>query len=141
MLFDLGLYIDADGNKLYVEARGNNIKGFKRTPARWDEDLLELVLIEEDHISPETYEQRLIDYLDEHGWTTTTDLNAAGGRGDETLAARKRLVEKGQIHRKSSQELGRVGTAKWWNLRNPSNHEGSDPSRDVGNGQDRKSVV
>ncbi len=27
-----GLYIDADGSKLSVEARGNNIKGFKRTP-------------------------------------------------------------------------------------------------------------
>src|SRR5207245_561014 len=31
-----GIYIDADGKKLYVEARGNNVKGFKKTPAYWD---------------------------------------------------------------------------------------------------------
>jgi hypothetical protein len=41
-----GIYIDADGSKLYVEARGNNSRGFKRTPAYWDADRLELRLIE-----------------------------------------------------------------------------------------------
>jgi len=41
-----GLYIDADGSKLYVEARGNNIRGFKRTPAYWDETTLELRLVD-----------------------------------------------------------------------------------------------
>src|SRR5205814_3165560 len=32
-----GIYIAAEGQKLSVEARGNTIRGFKRTPAYWDE--------------------------------------------------------------------------------------------------------
>jgi hypothetical protein len=39
-----GIYLDADGDKLYVEARGNNVVGMPRTLVRWDRELLEFVL-------------------------------------------------------------------------------------------------
>jgi hypothetical protein len=41
-----GIYIAREGTKLYVEARGNNIRGFKRTVAYWDEEQLELRLVD-----------------------------------------------------------------------------------------------
>jgi hypothetical protein len=41
-----GIYIDANGSKLHVEARGNNVRGFRRTPARWNPERLALELVE-----------------------------------------------------------------------------------------------
>jgi hypothetical protein len=41
-----GIYIDAVGKNLSIEARGNNIRGFKRRPACWDDQALELRLVE-----------------------------------------------------------------------------------------------
>src|SRR5262249_44071731 len=41
-----GIYIDVVGEKLYLEARGNNIKGFKRTSVYWDDATLELLLVD-----------------------------------------------------------------------------------------------
>jgi hypothetical protein len=41
-----GVYIDAQGTKLWIEARGNNIRGFKRTPTYWDDEQLELLLVD-----------------------------------------------------------------------------------------------
>ncbi len=41
-----GIYIDVDASKLYIEARGNNVVGFKRTPAYWDADRLMLRLVD-----------------------------------------------------------------------------------------------
>lgn len=42
-----GIYIDAVGDKLHIEARGNNIKGFAKRLAYWDADALELKLVTE----------------------------------------------------------------------------------------------
>lgn len=39
-----GIYLDADGDKLYVEARGNNVAGIPRTLVHWDRERLEFVL-------------------------------------------------------------------------------------------------
>jgi AAA domain len=35
-----------DDTSLHVEASGNNVAGFRRTPARWDEDALEIRLVD-----------------------------------------------------------------------------------------------
>jgi hypothetical protein len=42
-----GIYIDAHASKLTVEARGNNIRGFRSTPARWDAETLMLELLQQ----------------------------------------------------------------------------------------------
>lgn len=112
-----GIYIDANGSKLYVEARGNNIRGFKRTPAYWDADALELRLVEASETSAETYEQRLIDYLAEHPWTTTDDLiDKVEGRSKELRAARARLFYAGRLIKVPSAEVGHPGKGLRWNL-------------------------
>ena len=43
------IHFEADGkegNRLHVEASGNNVAGFRRTPAYFDEDALEIRLLE-----------------------------------------------------------------------------------------------
>jgi AAA domain len=69
-----GLYIDADGNKLYVEARGNNIRGFKRTPAYWDADALELRLVEAHETDTEALDLAVESHVEEHPGQTTTAI-------------------------------------------------------------------
>jgi hypothetical protein len=114
-----GLYIDADGSKLYVEARGNNIRGFKRTPAYWDADALELRLAEPSETGAEEYEQRVLNYLAEHPWATTDELDAGvEGQAQRVRGARKRLLEAGRVCRAPSPDLGRPGQAMRWNINN-----------------------
>ena len=47
-----GIYIDATGDKLHIEARGNNITGIPKRLAYWDPDTLELKLLNEDDETP-----------------------------------------------------------------------------------------
>ncbi len=116
-----GLYIDAEGDKLYVEARGNNIRGFKRTPAYWDPDRLELRLVEAtDH--DQTVEQRrqaalawLVDNPGSH--STTAVRKALGGREsvtDEALEAAKARAEVLDHGRDGGPWSGRNGDARYW---------------------------
>ncbi len=91
-----GIYIDARDGKTWIEARGNNIRGFKKTLAHWDGENLELRLIDGgDH--NETVEQRataVLEHLIEHpgSHSSTAIRKAVGGRGtitDEALLALK----------------------------------------------------
>jgi AAA domain/DnaB-like helicase N terminal domain len=41
-----GVYLDREEDTLYVEARGNNINGLKRTAVIWDSERMELQLVE-----------------------------------------------------------------------------------------------
>jgi hypothetical protein len=74
-----GIYIDAEHKKLWVEARGNNIRGFKRSPAYWDADALELRLVdttakEEDEAElDDKVLAWLIDHPGEHASKTVRD--------------------------------------------------------------------
>jgi hypothetical protein len=114
-----GIYIDAHGKKLWIEARGNNMRGFTKTLAEWDADRLELQLVADDAsgpVPPGEYEQRILDYLAEHPWATTTELEQVSGKATEVRAARVRLAEAGRIQGRSSRDLGRVGTATRWNI-------------------------
>ena len=76
-----GIYVDADGKKLYVEARGNNIKGFKKTPAHWDEDALELRLVDVQHVNEAELDERVLGYLSEHDWSSgnAVEKHVTGG--------------------------------------------------------------
>jgi hypothetical protein len=137
-----GIYIDAPGKKLHLEARGNNMRGIPKTHAEWDPDTLELRLIDTDDqaVSGEEYEQRIVDYLTANPWPNSGELEQADGmgRGTEHRAARDRLEASGRIHSKTSRELGRIGRAKHWNL---TSHAGSTPSGLPGTDLDAASSV
>jgi len=123
-----GIYLERDGDKLWVEARGNNVPGLKRSLATWDEDALELHLVDSDRIAPNEYEERILDYLSEHPWATTTELEEEPhGRAESLRAARKKLQETGRIYSTPSNQLGRPGTALRWNIADASVHATSNP--------------
>lgn len=115
-----GIYIDAQGKHLFIEARGNNIKGFTRTPCYWVDEQLELRLIEAEHVTDEELEDRVIAYLKEHGWTSTGDVQkGVEGRDSEVRKALDRLDNAGRVQMRSAgqlADLGRGARGKYWNL-------------------------
>jgi hypothetical protein len=116
-----GIYIDADGSKLYVEARGNSIRGFKRTPAYWDPDTLELRLVDTSRQdeADEELDQRVLQWLTEHpGRHSTSDVRVAlDARGQRVDKALERLESRDDA-RVSSQTggplTGRPREPKYW---------------------------
>jgi hypothetical protein len=82
----------------------------------------------------EDYEQRILDYLAEHPWATTDELeNDVEGRAAELRRARRRLEEAGRVSSAPSASVGRPGKATRWNL---TNHAASHPVPLPGTGQD-----
>lgn len=100
-----GIYIDAVGNKVWVEARGNNIVGFKRTLAEWDADALEMRLIDAPTaVSDEEYAQRILDYLAENTDVPTSDLSGKDkqikGDNNRLVTARGQLLDEKRLVRR-----------------------------------------
>ncbi len=92
-----------------------------------------------DPVDAETYEQRILDYLDEHPWATTTELDDdVEGRASEVRAARKRLETAGRVKTHTSAELGRVGRFTHWNTSDPATETSFHPSQLPGTGQDEE---
>jgi hypothetical protein len=118
-----GMYLDAVGNKIYVEARGNNITGFRRQLAEWDAETLELKLVDtKEAVSEDDYDQRIIDYLTEHGEVDTERLNGVKGHKKQLLAARERLHNAGSIQKRLG---GTSGRKTLWSLSNDADSGGS----------------
>jgi hypothetical protein len=111
-----GIYVDAEGKKLWVEARGNNIRGFKRAPAFWDEERLELRLIDVAQVDAEELDASVLKYVTEHPGEATQKVEDGVEGGRESV--RKSLL------RLASHELvasgpGRHPNGKYWY---PANH-------------------
>lgn len=119
-----GIYIDAEGSKLYVEARGNNIRGFKRTPAFWDADALELRLVEkgspeEEDARVEERAEKVLRWLVEHPrrYSTSAVRKALGGRAnltDKALLVLRARDEVRDTSRDGGTWSGRGGDARYW---------------------------
>lgn len=116
-----GIYIDANGDKLSIEARGNNIRGFKKRAAYWDPDALELRLLEAtDHDQAvEQCADRVLRWLTDNpgSHSTTVVREAVTGRdslidrGLEALRARAEVLDHG---RGGGPWSGTNGTARYW---------------------------
>jgi hypothetical protein len=120
-----GIYIDAQGSKLFVEARGNSIAGFKRTPAYWDAEALELKLVDtsRQEEADEALDERVLEWLVEcagsHSKTQVRKGVREGGsasneRIDEAL---ERLRECGKVRDHAAGGaawLGENGTPRYW---------------------------
>jgi 5S rRNA maturation endonuclease (ribonuclease M5) len=116
-----GIYIDAERKKLFVEARGNNVRGFKRTPAYWDPDTLELRLVdiaqrEEDEAARD---KAVLDWLlanpGQH--STTAVRENVEGRDSAIDAALERLKTSAQVRdfgRNGGPWSGRRGAPRYW---------------------------
>ena len=111
-----GIYLDAVGDKIYAECRGNNITGFKRQLAEWDPDALELTLVQTaDAVTDEEYEQRIIDYLEGTPRRSHKCSRYAipGARG-RLVAARQNLLGKSGRITKTRSRTSYKGNL--WNL-------------------------
>lgn len=116
-----GIYIDAVGKKLSIEARGNNIRGFPKTPAYWDADALELRLVEHgDHDERvEERAERVLTYLESRPQphSKTAIRKAVGGRfeiTDEALELLKRRDRVRDLSGDAGTGSDTAGKAQGW---------------------------
>lgn len=122
-----GIYIDAEGSKLWIEARGNNIVGFKRTPAYWDADALELRLVDTIQIDENERRERITKWVNDNPGTSTTKLlQGVGGNHATTRKLLRELENADDVtsHRPSGRDDDRAPTY-WY----PRNHAGFDVVR------------
>jgi AAA domain len=123
-----------DDTSLHIEASGNNVAGFRRTPARWDDEALEIRLLEVEPVNEEALDEEVCAYVQEHPGEATTPLSKRVGHRRETVvAALDRLFEAGCLTFKTSRDLGLPGTGRYWF---PLNDAGSEASQTDGTAQD-----
>jgi hypothetical protein len=111
-----GIYIDAQGKKLWVEARGNNIRGFKRTPAYWDEERLELALIYVAQLDAEELDGRVLEYVTDHPGDPQKRVEDQVEGGRESI---RKSLERLATNKLVAQGPGRRSNGKYWY---PANH-------------------
>lgn len=133
-----GIYVDAVNDKLYVEARGNNIRGFKRTPAYWHADALELRLVDTAAVDAEELDELVLTWLVEHpGQHSKSTVRAAiPRRNTDVDAALERLKERDRVRdlgRDGGTWSGQAGTPRYWVA---TVHADSTPSQLFGTGSD-----
>jgi hypothetical protein len=124
-----GIYIDAEGSKLWVEARGNNIVGFKRTPAYWDANKLELRLVDAVQVNESERRARILQWVkDNPGNSTTKLLEGVGGNHDTTRKLLRELEKADDVtsNRPSGRDDDKAPTY-WY----PRNHAGLHVVRDM----------
>jgi KaiC/GvpD/RAD55 family RecA-like ATPase len=119
-----GIYIDAVNGKLYVEARGNNVRGFKKCLAYWNEEQLRLCLVDSAK-TEEDFEAvcaGVLDFLSNAAEPQSTSAvrKGAGGRSTTVDSALEMLKERGHVHdlgRNSGTWSGRRGDPRYWKAR------------------------
>lgn len=105
-----------DDTRLHVEASGNNVAGFTRTPARWDDEALEIRLLEAERIDQDELVERVVAFVAENpgAVTKTVEDRVEGSRSSIRkaleLAASNELVAPGP---------GRRASGRYWY---PSDH-------------------
>jgi AAA domain len=106
-----GIYIDAESKKLWVEARGNNIRGFKRTPAYWDEEVLELRLVEVAQVEAEELDARVLEYVSEHPGESQKRVEDQVEGGRDSI---RKSLERLASHLLLATGPGRAWNGKYW---------------------------
>jgi hypothetical protein len=81
-----GIYLERKNNTLFVEGRGNNLVGLKRTAAVWNAERLELQLVEAEGPAADIVE-RLVEFLRRNRGATTTVVRAGVTGNDATIDA------------------------------------------------------
>jgi hypothetical protein len=115
-----------DDTRLHIEASGNNVAGFRRTPAIWNEDALEIRILEVERLDEEALDDLVLAWVKEHpGMATTKVAGGVGKRRENVAESLERLGRLERVTAKPSRELGRPGTGTYWF---PFNHAGSEAS-------------
>jgi AAA domain len=87
-----------------------------------DTETFTLVATDEDQpdkVTADTYDQRVLQWVADHPWATTDDLdNEVEGRATEVRKARRRLQDAGHLYAAPSRQVGHPGKGMRWNLNN-----------------------
>jgi hypothetical protein len=123
-----------DDTRLQVEASGNNVAGFRRTPAFWDEEALEIRLLEATRVVEEALDEEVCAHVNEHPGEATSPIAVSLKHREQGVReSLKRLEEAGRVIVKSAKDLGRPGTGRYWF---PLNGACSEASQFGGTGQE-----
>jgi hypothetical protein len=121
-----GVYTAWQGKKLIVEARGNNVRGFKRTPAEWDEDELQVRLIDTKTVDPDEVDREVLAYVEEHPGAYTTKVEAGvPRRAEKVRESLERLEKAGRLKSGSSDPPGRQRRRVRWFPHNQAENQSS----------------
>jgi DnaB-like helicase N terminal domain/AAA domain len=134
-----GVYIERQGERLYIEGRGNNVRGLPRSLVTWDADVLQLRLIDtdDDHAShvADRADRALAWLNDNPGSHSTSKIRKAlGGREsitDEALETLKARAEVQDHGRDGGPWSGRGGDARYWIASNHAASHGTQTSAQV----------
>jgi AAA domain len=111
------IHLEADAKDdtcLHVEASGNNVAGFRRTPAIWNEDALEIRLLDVERVSEEELDEQVLAWVCEHpGMSTKKVAEGVGKRRENVVGSLERLGTLSRVLSKASRELGRPGTGRY----------------------------
>jgi hypothetical protein len=115
-----GIFLERDGSKLWVEAHGNNVRGLKRSLAVWNEDELELHLVDmaDEERSEEELDRDVLAFVTrEPGRPTKRVRASAAGRDSSIDASLERLKARAEVvdlGRDGGPWSGRPGTPRYW---------------------------
>jgi AAA domain len=110
-----GIYIDADGTKLSVEIRGNNITSLKRTPAYWDADTLSLRLVDQHDVDTEEKKRKLVSWITANPGKATNKVSAGAGGNEKTnTKLLNELAEERRITKCSAKDVGAAKAGNYW---------------------------
>ena len=108
-----------DDSRLHVEASGNNVTGFRRTPATWDDDALEIRLLDIKTVDEQEVDEHVRVYINEHPGAPTKDIeNGVTGSRDAIRKSLERLSEPGELQ-SVARGPGRRANGNYWY---PANH-------------------
>jgi DnaB-like helicase N terminal domain/AAA domain len=120
------LHLETDGKddtRLHVEARGNNVAGFPRSPACWDEDAHEIRLLEPERLNDDELDSHILEFLTVNPGSSQSAIRAGvKGRNESIDSSLERLKGRGEVldlARSGGAWSGQAGTPRYWY---PANH-------------------
>lgn len=90
-----GVYLERKkgSGEVWIEARGNNVAGFKRRLFLWDADALEFRSVDRHQLADDDLDQRVYDYVSSHPGASQTQIeDGVTGKRDRIREALSRLL-------------------------------------------------
>lgn len=107
-----------DDTRLHLEASGNNVAGFRRTPATWNEETLEIRLLDVQRVDEEQLDAQVLAYVNDHpGASSKAIEDGVGGARKRVRESIKRLSTPGDTagtHEGIAEATGRHPAGRYW---------------------------
>ena len=94
-----GVYLERKkgSGEVWIEARGNNVAGFRRKLFLWDEDALEFCPVDRQQIAQDDLEKRIYEYVSGHAGASQTEIeDGVTGKRDRIRETLWRLLRPAQ---------------------------------------------